>query len=408
MRLYRRTLLSAAIGSSLLLPGSGRAQAASLRIGVLNDMSGNYRDTNGPTSVACVRQAIEDSGLAGQGITVDVLSGDHQNKGDVGSAIARQWLDQDGVDVIVDVPVTSVAMAVNDLVRDHNKVYLNSSGATADLTGSGCSPNTVKWTYDTYMLAKSCGTATVRAGGNRWFFIAADYSFGHQLQRDATRFVLEAGGTVLGGVNYPFPQTSDFSAYLLEAQASGANVIAFANAGDDFINCLKQADEFGFTKTGLRLVALVGTITGVHAIGLSLTQGLLLTESFYWDLNDRTRSFMARLKPKVSLYPNMAQAGCYSSVLHYLKTVRTMGVAAARADGAAVVRQMKATQADDDAFGPVTIRADGRALCPAYLFQVKRPDESRGEWDVYKLVSTMSGEDGAVPPAEAKCVMTRS
>jgi branched-chain amino acid transport system substrate-binding protein len=379
-----------------------------LRIGVLNDMSGNYRDTNGPTSVACVRQAVEDSGLAARGIAIEVLSGDHQNKGDVGSAIARRWLDEDAVDVIVDVPVTSVALAVNQLIRERNKVYLNSSGASADLTGSDCSPNTVKWTYDTYMLAKSCGAATVRAGGDRWFFVAADYSFGHQLQRDATRFVLEAGGKILGAANYPFPQTTDFSAYLLQAQASGANVVAFANAGDDFINCLKQANEFGLSDAGIRLVALVGTITGVHAIGLPLTQGLLLTESFYWDLNDRTRSFMARLKPKVSLYPNMAQAGCYSAVLHYLKIASAIGMPAARADGTAVVRAMKATPADDDAFGPVTIRDDGRALCPAYLFQVKRPEESRGEWDVYKLISTMSGTDAAVPPAEAKCVMTKA
>ena len=391
-----------------LLPRTSWAAGERIRIGVLNDMSGNYRDTNGPTSVACVRQAVEDSGLTAQGVTVEVLSGDHQNKGDVGAAIARRWLDQDGVDVIVDVPVTSVALAVNHLVRERNKVYLNSSGATADLTGSACSPNTVKWTYDTYMLAKSSGGAVVRAGGTRWYFIAADYSFGHQLQRDATRFVQEAGGQVLGGVNYPFPSMNDFSAYLLKAQGSGANVVAFANAGDDFNNCMKQAEEFGLASSGLRLVALVGTITGVRAMGLPLAQGLLLTESFYWDLNERTRSFMARLKPKVSLYPNMAQAGCYSSTLHYLKVAGAMGVDQARADGAAAVRRMKETPADDDAFGPVTIRADGRALCPAYLFRVKRPEESRGEWDVYELVSTTSGEDAAVPPAEAKCVLTKS
>jgi branched-chain amino acid transport system substrate-binding protein len=397
----RRALLAAATALPVLRAARARAQSTTLRIGVLNDMSGNYRDATGPTSAICVRQAVED--FAGHGLSVEVLTGDHQNKPDVGAAIARQWIDRDGVDVIVDVPTSSVALAVNTIVRDKNKVYINSGGATADLTGTQCTPNTVHWSYDTYMLAKTVGEALVKTGGSKWFFITADYVFGQQLQRDTSRFVIAAGGSVAGAAPYPFPSTTDFSSYLLQAQATGANVIGLANAGDDTVNSVKQAHEFGLTQKGVKLAALLGSITVAHALGLETAQGLVITESFYWDLNDRTRAFMQRIKPKTTLYPNAVQAGCYSGVLHYLKAAAAMGPAAAKADGAAAVARMKAMPVDDDAFGQSRLREDGRNLFKAYLFEVKRPAESRGEWDIYKLLSTLPGDDAAIPLSEGKC-----
>ena len=387
-----------------------RAQAkTTLKIGVLNDMSGNYRDVSGPTSVACAKQALEDFGLAGKDWAVEVIAGDHQNKPDIGVSIVREWIDRGGVDVILDVPTSSVALAIAGVVKEKNKVYINTGAGTPDLTGSQCNANTVHWSYDTYMLGRSTGGATVKAGGDSWFFITADYVFGQQLQRDATTFITQAGGKVLGSIKYPFPDTTDFSSFLVQAQASGAKVIGFANAGDDAVNSVKQAHEFGLTQGGVRLAALLATINVVHALTLETAQGLLLTESFYWDLNDRTRAFSKRVAPKIGgARPNLEQAGCYAGALHYLKAVADMGAQAAKADGAAVVARMKKLPVDDDAFGKSTIREDGRNLIPAYLFQVKKPAESKGPWDYYNLVATTSGEDAAPPLAGEHCPLIHS
>ncbi|WP_198369658.1 ABC transporter substrate-binding protein [Roseomonas rosulenta] len=412
--LNRRGLLGATAATAAFgaLPyRSARAQAANtIKIGVLNDQSGLYRDVNGPGSVACVRQAIADLGLAARGINVEIVVGDHQNRPDVGVNIARQWIDRDGVDMIIDVPTSSVALAVNTVVREKNKVYINSSGATSDLTGSACSPNTVHWTYDTYMLAKSTGGAMVRAGGDTWFFITADYAFGHALERDTSNFIRAAGGRVLGSVRTPFPGTTDFSSFLVQAQASRAKVIGLANAGGDTINSIKQAAEFGVTRRGVKLAALLMFISDVHSLGLQTAQGLVCTETFYWDLNDRTRAFTARVLPSMpqQLRPGMAQAGCYSGTMHYLKAAMELGVAAAKADGAATVARMKAMPTEDDAFGPGSIRADGRRLCPAYLLEVKAPGESRGPWDYYKLLQTTAADEAFRPLAEGGCTLVRS
>ncbi|MFC4166075.1 ABC transporter substrate-binding protein [Teichococcus aestuarii] len=402
--------IAPALGAGLAgLPGRARAQGANtLKIGVLNDQSGVYREISGPGSVACVRQAIQDSGIAQRGVNVEVVFADHQNKADVGSTIARQWIDRDGVDVIFDVPNSAVALAVNAVVREKNKAYFNSTGATTDLTGAQCSPNTVHWTYDTYMLAKSTGGAMVKTGGDSWFFITADYAFGHALERDTTRFVQAAGGKVLGNVRHPL-QSTDFSSYLLQAQQSRAKVIGLANAGTDTINSVKQAAEFGVTRRGTKIAVLLMFINDVHSLGLKAAQGLVCTESFYWDLNDRTRAFTGRVKGAMGgNYPAMSHAGCYASVLHYLKAVGDMGVAAAKASGAEAVARMKAMPTDDDCFGQGRIREDGRKLHPVYLFEVKSPEESKGAWDYYKVLQTTPADEAWRPLSEGGCSLVKS
>jgi branched-chain amino acid transport system substrate-binding protein len=383
-----------------------RAQAANtIRIGVLTDMSGLYRDTTGPGSLAMTQQAVADFGQ--RGFQVEVLSADHQNRPDVGANLTRQWFDQ-GVDAVVDVPTSSVALAVNQIAREKNKVHLNSGAATSDLTGAQCSPNTVHWTYDTYMLAKSTAAAVVRQGGDSWFFITADYAFGHALERDTANFVRGMGGRVLGAARTPFPATTDFSAFLLQAQASRAKVLGFANASTDTVNCIKGAREFGLHRS-MRLAALLMGVVDIRSLGLDAGQGLLLTESFYWDLNDRTRALTARSRARnQDRPPAMVPAGCYGVTLHYLKAVAEMGVAAAKASGVEAVNRMKALPCDDDAFGPGHIRADGRKIHPGYLFQVKAPSESKNPWDVYKLVATTPGEEAFRPLAEGGCPLVRS
>ena len=407
----RRSVLAAGAataGFGALPLSQARAQAANtIKIGVLNDQSGLYRDLSGPGSTACVRQAVQELGALG--FNVEVIQADHQNRPDVGANIARQWLDRDGVDLIIDVPTSSVALAVAGIVREKNKAYINSTGASSDLTGAQCSPNTVHWTYDTWMLANGTGGAMVRAGGDTWFFITADYAFGHALERDTTTFIRAAGGRVLGSVRTPFPGTTDFSSYLVQAQASRAKVIGLANAGGDTINCIKQAAEFGITRRGTKLAGLLVFITDVHALGLQTAQGLVLTESFYWDLNDRTRAFTQRVRPNMpgNAPPSMAQAGCYAGALHYLKAVKDLGVAAAKADGAAVIARMKAMPTDDDAFGAGAVRADGRKVHPVYLFEVKKPEESRGAWDYYKVLQTVPAEQAFRPLNEGGCSLVR-
>jgi len=380
MSLDRRTLLAAAAATPLLGRRANAQAARPLRIGVLNDQTGPYRDIGGQLSVNAVRQAVAESGA---GLQVEVLAADHQNKPDVGASIARQWFDQDGVSLILDVPTSSVALAVNNVAREKNRAYVNTGAATSDLTGVQCTPNTIHWSYDTYMLARSTGGAMVAAGGDSWYFITADYVFGQQLQRDTTQFVTAAGGKVAGASRYPFPGTTDFSSFLLLAQGSGAKVLGLCNAGADTVNSIKQANEFGLTRS-MKVAALLMYIADVHGLGLEVAQGLFLTESFYWDMNDRTRAFTKRFQTRMpGICPNMTNAACYSGTLHFLKAVQALGAGRAT-DGAAVVAQMKAMPTDDDAYGPGTIRQDGMAMFPSYLFQVKAPSESKYPWDYFK------------------------
>ncbi len=408
MDLGRRGLLGAfavtTLGSSL--PTLSKAQAANtIRIALLCDFSGTYRDVTGPTELACIKQAAAE--FANRGFNIEVIYGDNQNRADVGSNLSRQWIDQ-GVDVIVDGGASSVALAANEIVREKNKVFLNTSSATSDLTGSKCSPNTVHWTYDTYMLAKSTGGALVKAGGDTWFFVTADYAFGHALERDTGDFVKAAGGRILGATRHPFP-SSDFSSFLVQAQSSRAKVIGFANAGGDTINCIKQAAEFGITRRGTKLAALLMFLTDVHALGLQTAQGLVCTETFYWDLNERTRAFTNRVKAQTNNgLLCMNHAGGYAAVLHYLKTVADMGVARAKANGVETVNRMKAMPCDDDCFGPGTIRQDGRKLHPAYLLEVKKPEESKHQYDYYKVLGVTPPGEAFRPLAEGGCAFVRA
>jgi branched-chain amino acid transport system substrate-binding protein len=401
----RRYLLAVTAGFTALGTAGGRAQSEPvIRLGVMSDFSGPYRDWSGPTTLACVNQAVKEMRQMHPGLRIEVLQADHQNKPDVGANTARQWFDQREVDAIVDVNNSAVGLAVNNVAREKNKVFLASGASTAALTGEQCSPNTVHWTYDTYMLAKSTSQAMVRNGGDSWFFITADYAFGHQIERDAMRFIEEAGGRVLGAVRYPFPQTTDFSSQMLQAQASGAKVLALANAGNDTVNCVKQAQEFGLDRRGIRLALMLAYLTDIHTMGLQTAQGLVLAESFYWDLNDRTRAFMDRVRGSLAgSGPNQMNAGGYAATLHYLKAVADMGVTAAKASGLETVQRMKAMPTDDDCFGRGSIRADGRKMHPAYLFEVKKPAESKAPFDYYKLVGTTPAEEAFRPMAGGGC-----
>jgi branched-chain amino acid transport system substrate-binding protein len=401
MYISRRGLVGSAAAAALPFRPA-RAERPAIRIGVLTDLSGTYRDAVGPTSVACVKQAVEEFGA--KGFDVEVISADHQNKADIGAAIARRWIDSEGVDALADVPTSSVALAVAQVTREKDKIMLNASATTMSLTGDQCSPNSIVWSFDTYESAQSTGGAMVKAGGDSWFFITADYAFGHSLEEQTTAVVKKAGGKILGALRYPFPDTTDFSSYIAQAQASGAKVLGLANAGSDAVNCIKQANEFGLPQSGMKIAPLLMFISGVKAIGLQQAQGLLLTETFYWDLNDRTRAFTKRVLPKTpNNWPNQAHASAYSITLHYLKTVADMGAAEAKKSGAATVARMKKMPTDDDAFGKGYIREDGRGVFPAYLFQVKKPAESKSAWDLYKLVATTPAEEAVRPLKEGHC-----
>jgi branched-chain amino acid transport system substrate-binding protein len=401
-------LLSTLSSAVLATLGVGAAQAqisdGVIKIGVMNDASGLYADITGQGSVIAARMAVEDFGAAAKGLKVEIVSADHQNKPDVGSTIARTWYDQDKVDVIADVPTSSVGLAVNQITKEKGKVFLASGPATSDLTGKACSPNTVHWAYDTWMLANGTGSALVKTGGDSWFFLTADYAFGHALERDTAAAVTKSGGKVLGQVRHPFPG-SDFSSFLLQAQSSKAKVIGLANAGGDTINSIKQAAEFGIVKGGQSLAGLLMFITDVHALGLNTAQGLVFTESFYWDLNDQTRAWTKRFtaqSPRGN-YPTMVQAGVYASVLHYLKAVEAIK----SDDGAKVVEQMKKMPTDDALFGKGSIRPDGRKLHPAYLFEVKKPSESKGPWDYYKLRATIPADQAFRPLKDGECPLVK-
>jgi branched-chain amino acid transport system substrate-binding protein len=382
------------------------AQDKSVKIGVLNDMSSLYADIGGPNSVVAVKMAIEDSGLNQKGWKIEVVSGDHQNKPDIGTNIARQWIDTEKVDAIADTPNSGVALAVSNLVKEKNAVLLNSGAATADLTGKACTPNTISFTYDTYMLATGTGKALTKAGGDSWFFLTADYAFGHALERDTSAVVTANGGKVVGGVKHPL-NTSDFSSFLLQAQASKSKVVGLANAGGDTTNAIKQAAEFGIVAAGQKLAALLLFINDVHSLGLKTAQGLTFTESFYWDLNDQTRAWSKRFSAAANknAMPSMTQAGNYAMVLHYLKAMEALG--GNPHDGAKVVAKMKELPTDDPLFGKGPLRADGRRIIPAYLFEVKKPEESKGPWDYYKQIATIAPEDAAKPLEASDCPLVK-
>ena len=397
-----KRLVGLAALSAALACGTAHAQYTDgvIKIGVMNDMSGTYSDLSGQGSVIAARMAVEDFGAAAKGMKVEILGADHQNKPDIGSNVVRTWIDVDKVDVIVDVPTSSVALAVNQIVKDKNKVFLVSGAASSDLTGKACTPNTVHWTYDTWALANGTGNAIVKTGGDSWFFLTADYAFGHALERDTAAVVEQNGGKVVGRVRHPFPG-QDFSSFLLQAQASKAKIVGLANAGADTINSIKQASEVGIVQGGQNLAALLAFITDVHALSLKTAQGLIMTEAWYWDLNDNNREFAKKFAPQFKgVHPTMVHAGVYSAVTHYLKAVEALK---SDADGAAVVKKMKEMPTDDKLFGKGEVRADGRKIHPMYLFEVKKPEESKGPWDYYKVRATIPADQAFRPLKDGGC-----
>ncbi len=410
MILSRRDAL---IGGSALAASAGigrraRADTPTVRIGVLTDLSGQYRDNSGPTTVLAARQAVEDFNPSAHGFAVEILSADHQQKPDVGAGIARQWFDRDQVDAVADVNNTAIALAVNNVVVAKNKALLISGAASADLTGKYCSPNAVHFAPDTWFDSHSTGGAILKDGGDSWYLIVADYTFGHALANDLTALVTKAGGKVLGSAPYPFPGTTDYSSFLLQAQASGAKVIGLCNTGGDMENCVKQAAEFNLMNQGIKVAALVGFITEVKSMGLETAQGLLISGIFYWDLNERTRAFTRRFLPKTpNNYPSDLHAACYASVTHYLKGVAALGPAKA-ASGLDAINWMKATPTDDDCFGHASIRADGRFITAGYLFRVKTPAQSKSAWDVFNVVSTTPADQAFRPMSEGGCSLIHS
>src|SRR2546426_11484578 len=374
-----------------------------IKIGVLNDQSSLYADLTGQGSVLAARMAVEDFGAAKKGMKVEIVPADHQNKPDGGSAVARQWYDADKVDAIFDVPNSGVALAVNQITRDKGKAFIVSGAATSDLTGKACSPNTIHWTYDTWMLANATGNAIVKTGGNSWFFITADYAFGHALERDTEAVVIKSGGKVLGKVRHPL-NTQDFSSFLLQAQSSKAKIIGLANAGGDTTNSIKQAAEFGIVKGGQNLAGLLVFLTDVHGLGLEKAQGLIFTETFYWDYNDQTRAFAKRFATaNRGIHPTMIHAGVYAGVLHYLKAVEALK----SDDGTKVIQKMKDLPTDDPLFGKGRVRQDGRKIHPAFLVEVKKPSESKYPWDYYKIRATIPADQAFRPEKEGGCSLVK-
>jgi branched-chain amino acid transport system substrate-binding protein len=397
-----RLIAAVALAAAASLASAAQAEDLTVKLGVLNDMSSLYADIGGQGSVIAAKMAVEDFNPAAHGMKVEIISADHLNKPDVGANIARQWFDVDHVDAILDVPTSSVALAVNEVVREKNKVFLVSGAAISDLTGPKCSPNTVHWTYDTWMLAHGTAGALVKTGGDTWFFLTSDYAFGHALERDATAVVLANGGRVLGAVAHPL-NTQDFSSFLLQAQASKAKIIGLANAGGDTDNAIKQGAEFGIAAGGQQFAGLLVFITDVQALGLKVAQGLVLTETWYWDMSDANRAWTKRWQvERPGKFPAMTVAGVYASTLHYLKAVAALKSAT---DGRAVVAKMKDMPTDDPLFGKGYIRADGRKIHPAYLFEVKKPEESKYPGDDYKLRATIPAEEAFRPMKDDNCPM---
>ena len=406
MPISRRNALFAGTSAAAVSLTANRATAQItplVRIGVLTDLSGQYRDNSGPTTVLAAKQAVEDFNPSSHGFSVEIISADHQQKPDIGAGTARQWFDRDHVDAIADVNNTAIALAVNGIVVEKNKALLISGAASADLTGKSCSPNAVHFAPDTWFDSHSTGGAILNSGGTSWYLIVADYTFGHALANDLTALITKAGGKVLGSAPYPFPGTTDYSSFLLQAQASGAKVIGLCNTGGDMENCVKQAAEFNLVNQGIKIAALVGFITEVKSMGLETAQGLLISGTFYWNLNDRTRSFTKRFLPKSpSNYPSDLHASCYAAVTHYLKAVVALGPEKARS-GLDAINWMKAHPTDDDCFGKAAIRPDGRFICDGYLFQVKTPAQSTSPWDVFNIVSTTPPDKAFRPMSEGGC-----
>jgi branched-chain amino acid transport system substrate-binding protein len=395
-------LIAVAAVLALAAPAVAEISGDVVKIGVLNDMSGLYADIGGAGSVEAARMAIADFGGVVNGKKIELISADHQNKPDVGSAIATQWFDNDGVDAIVDVPTSSVALAVEQVARSKNKVFLISGAAASDLTGKACSPTSIHWTYDTVALANGTGSAVVKAGGDTWFFITADYAFGHALERDTAKVVQANGGKVLGKVRVPL-NTADFSSFLLQAQASKAKIIGLANAGGDTINSIKQAAEFGVVEGGQKLAGLLVFISDIHSLGLQAAHGLQLTEAFYWDQNDETRAWSKRFFEKMKREPTMVQAGVYGAVMHYLNAIK----ATDSDDGPTVVKQMKATPVNDFMTKNGKIREDGTLVRDMYLFEVKALSESKGAWDYYKQIAVIPGEEAFKLPGPNECPLVK-
>ncbi|WP_028605987.1 ABC transporter substrate-binding protein [Ottowia thiooxydans] len=398
----RKLLCSLMAAVGLTAAGLAQAQISGnvVKIGVMNDMSGVYADIGGPGSVLAAKMAVEDYVKATKStLKVEIVSADHQNKPDIGSSIARKWYDSDGVDMIVDVPTSSVGLAVSEVTKEKGKVHVNTGSAASDLTGKACSPNTVHWLYDTWMLAHGTGSAVVKSGGDTWFFLTADYAFGHALERDTSEVVKASGGKILGGVKVPL-STQDFSSFLLQAQASKAKIVGLANAGGDTINSIKQAAEFGIVKGGQKLAGLLVFLPDIHGLGLATAQGLNVTEAWYWDLNDSSRAWAKRFAgANKGKYPSSDHAGVYAGVMHYLKAID----ASKTDDGTKVVAKMKELPTDDPLFGKGSIRADGRKIHPVYLFEVKAPKESKGPYDYYKLKQTIPADQAFRPLAEGNC-----
>jgi branched-chain amino acid transport system substrate-binding protein len=396
-----KVLWAAAAAVALSAGGAAAQSGGPVKIGVLNDMSGLYADIGGKGSVEAAKMAAEDAGnVLGQ--PVQVISGDHQNKPDVGSNIARQWYDQEGVDVITDVPTSSVALAINEVSREKKKLALWSGPASSDLTGPKCNPYAASWVYDTYALAHVTGSAVVKSGGDSWFFITADYAFGHALERDTAEVVKAAGGKVVGDVNVPL-STPDFSSFLLQAQASKAKIIGLANAGGDTINSIKQGAEFGIVEGGQKFAGLLMFITDVHSLGLKTSQGLQLSGPFYWDMNDETRAFSKRFAARVGHPPTFTQAGVYSAMHHYLNAVKALN----SKDPDKVMAKMRETPINDFMTKNGKLRIDGRVIRDFYLFEVKKPSESKGPWDYYKLIRTVPGDEAFRPLDKGDCPLVK-
>ena len=406
-----KSVLSVVCAGLLAAAATGPAMAqdafdGKVKVGVLNDQSSLYADATGQGSVVAARLALEDYMAANPNskLKVEIIFADHQNKPDVGSTIARQWFERDGVDMILDVPNSGVALAVNEVAKSLNKIMINGSAGSTRLTGDACTPNTIQWTFDNYAISHGTGSAVLATGGDTWFFITADYAFGLDLEKQASDVVKEKGGQVLGSVRVPL-NNPDFSSFLLQAQGSKAKVIGLANAGGDTINSIKQAAEFGIVKSGQRLAGLLVFVSDVHSLGLPIAQGLQYTDAFYWDRDDASRAFTKRFVEKMNgkMYPGMNHGGNYSGMTHFLKAME----AAQTRDGAKIVAKMKELPTDDPLFGKGMVRADGRQIHPMYLWQVKTPAESKGEWDLAKLVKTIPMEEAFRPIAQSECPLVK-
>src|SRR5688572_20133762 len=399
-RVFGLAALAVAFASSTAL-----AQQITVKIGVMSDMSSLYADIGGPGSTAAAKLAVADFQKNNPNVKVEILSADHQNKADVGSSIVNKWFDTEGVDLVIDVPNSGVALATSEIARVKNKAFVVSGAAASDLTGPKCNANTIHWTYDTWMLANGTGKALVKSGGDSWFFLTADYAFGHALERDTAAVVTANGGKVLGNVRHPL-NNADFSSFLLQAQSSKAKIIGLANAGGDTTNAIKQAAEFGIVAGGQKLAGMLMFLTDVQALGLKVSEGLNFTETFYWDMNEQTRAFTKRFNEKYKKSPpTMVQAGVYSSLIHYFKALEALG--GNPHDGRAVVAKMKEMPTDDALFGKGSIRADGRKIHPAYLFEVKKPSESKYPFDFYKLVATIPAEEAFIPLDKSVCPLVK-